>query len=260
MTPKIGQALREARTERGIELTEVERVTKIRVKFLRAMEEDRWAELPAPVYARSFLSTYARFVGLDDEALVEEYDRTVEGADRPEPIPAGVMRPGSLSRGRFVKPFGMVVGGSVAAALLVLIVVALVSSGGGGDGDGGGGGGEKQAGAAGETRESTSTPTATAPAATESEVSLQLRPTAEVWVCLVDAQGRPLVNGELLAADQARGPFAGREFEMRFGNGSIEMTVDGQPVKVPALAEPLGYRVNPSGARRIDTSEQPTCV
>ena len=255
MTPQIGQALREARTERGIELTDVERATKIRVKFLRAMEEDRWEALPAPVYARSFLSTYARFLGLDGEALLEEYRRTVEGADRPEPIPAGVMRPGSLSRRRSVRPLGIVVAGSVAAALLGLVVVAVVSVI-----DGGGGQGEREAAAPGDRTGRTSTSTPPPRTATGSEVSVQLRSTAEVWVCLVDAEGRRLVNGEVLSADEARGPFAGRGFEMRFGNGSIEMAVDGQPIKVPPLAEPLGYRVTPSGARRLASGGGPACV
>lgn len=255
MTPQIGQRLHEARTGRGIELTDVERVTKIRVKFLRAMEEDRWAALPAPVYARSFLSTYARFLGLDEEALLEEYDRTVEGADRPEPVPARVVRPGRLSRGRSVKPLGLVVTVSIAAALLGLVVVAVVSVI-----DGGGGQGERKAAAPGDGAGKTSTSTSPPPTATESEVSVLVRSTAEVWVCLVDAEGRRLVNGEVLVADERRGPFAGRGFEMTFGNGSIEMAVDGQSIKVPPLAEPLGYRITPSGARRLAPGAQPACL
>jgi hypothetical protein len=89
---------------------------------------------------------------------------------------------------------------------------------------------------------------------------VQLRSTGEVWVCLVDAEGRRLVNGEILAADEARGPFAARGFEMRFGNGLIEMAVDDQPIKVPPLAEPLGYRVTPTGARRLAPGAQPDCI
>src|ERR671910_3005327 len=254
MTPQVGQALREARTEQGIELREVERVTKIRVEFLLAMEEDRWEALPAPVYASSFLSTYARFLGLDEQALLEEYGRTVEGAGRPEPIPAGVGRPGSLSR-RSVKPLGIVMAGSAAAALLVLIVVAVASLS-----DGGGGDGAGKAAGTGDRADKTSTSTSTPPTGTGSEVSVQLRSTGEVWVCLVDAEGRRLVNGEVLTADETRGPFAGPGFEIKFGNGSIEMAVDGQPIKVPPLAEPLGYRVTPGGARRVAADAQPDCV
>lgn len=262
MTPRVGQALREARTQRDIELAEVERVTKIRVKFLRAMEEDRWEDLPAPVYARSFLSAYARLLGLDEEPLVEEYDKTVEGAGRPEPIPAGVVRAGSVSRARSVKPFGLVVAASVTAGLLGLLVVAVVRlSNGGGDHGGrrAAGTGERAAGTGKGTGE-TSTSTTPQPPTTGSEVSVQLLAKGEVWVCLIDADGARLVNGETLVADQARGPFASERFEMTFGNGSIQMTVDGEPVRVPPLAEPLGYRVSPSGARRLAPGSQPTCV
>jgi Helix-turn-helix domain len=70
MAGAIGEALREARIRRGIELGEVERVTKIKIKYLRAIEEEQWQLLPAPAYARGFLSTYARFLELDDRALV----------------------------------------------------------------------------------------------------------------------------------------------------------------------------------------------
>jgi hypothetical protein len=77
---------------------------------------------------------------------------------------------------------------------------------------------------------------------------------------LIDADGDHLVNGETLAAGDSRGPFASQSFEMTFGNGSIEMTVDDQPVAVPALAEPLGYRVGPSGVSRLASSSQPDCL
>lgn len=265
MASQIGQTLREARTQQGIELSEVERVTKIRVKFLQAMEEDRWEELPAPVYARNFLATYAHHLGLDEEPLIEEYRRTIGVAEEPEAIPAGVVQPGSRGRRRSVNRTGVALLGSVIAVLMVLVIVAVVSSG-----DGEEDRGEREAAATGEREagsEQRRPETATAPIATDaqpaapgSEVSLELRATAEVWICLVDADGARLVNGETLVADQARGPFASPEFAMTFGNGSVEMSVDGQPVRVPPLAEPLGYRVTADGARRLSPGSQPTCV
>jgi hypothetical protein len=259
MAPQVGEELRMARTERGIELSEVERVTKIRVKFLRAMEEERWEELPAPVYARSFLSTYARFLGLDDQALVDQYRATVEGADRTEPFPHTVLRPGSRHRNRSFKP-AMLLMGLVAVSVLGLVIAGFLGgSDDGGDADDQRGG--RDAGSAAGTTRSGATPAATGLTTTvqSSEVSLELRSTGTVWVCLVDDEGRTPVNGETLTTDEVRGPFAGRAFEMTFGNGSVEMTVDGEAVKVPALAEPLGYRVTGSGVRRLDPSEQPTC-
>jgi helix-turn-helix protein/uncharacterized protein DUF4115 len=251
MAPQVGQVLRKARTERGIELVEVERVTYIRIKFLRAMEEDRWEALPAPAYALGFLSTYARFLGLDDQALVDQYKRSAEGADRAEPIPPKVLQPGVVRRGRPIKPLAMVFTGLVAAAALGLVIAgSLGSSDEGGDRADRRGG--KGAGSAATTTTTTNEETA-------SEVSLELRSTGTVWVCLVDDEDGAPVNGETLTAGDVRGPFDSRGFEVTFGNGSVEMTVDGEPAEIPPLAEPLGYRVTPNGVRELDPSSQPTC-
>jgi hypothetical protein len=252
MTPQVGQALREARTERGVELSEVERVTKIRVKFLVAMEEDRWKELPAPAYARGFLSIYARFLGLDEGTLLDRYKSTVEGADSAEPIPYGVVQPGQLTgsaSGRPKKPVAILIAGFVAVVALALAIAGSI----GGSGNGGKAAkrqGERAAGPAATTT------TASTPA---SQVSVELRATADVWVCLVTDRGRPVVNSETLTADEVRGPFDSSAFDVTFGNGSVEMTVDGEPAKVPPLAEPLGYRITPNGVHRLDPSSQPTC-
>jgi cytoskeleton protein RodZ len=265
MTTRIGQALREARAARGVELSEAERVTKIRVKFLRAMEEDRWEDLPEPVYVRGFLATYAQFLGLDDAPLVEEYRRSVEGAREPGPIPQGVVRRGTLPGRRAPTPRGVLIAGLVALVAVGLVVAVAV----GGSGDGGspeGGKDRKEKAARTETEPSPTSPsdqTATSPSGTPaagSEVSLELRSTADVWVCLIDSEGTHIVNGETLPPDETRGPFEGEGFEMTFGNGSVEMTVNGEPVSVPALAEPLGYRVVPEGTKRLPSSAQPDCL
>jgi cytoskeletal protein RodZ len=255
MAPQVGQALREARTERGIELSEIERATKIRVKFLRAMEDDRWEELPAPAYARSFLATYAEYLDLDAPALVNELKSSYGEGDRPEPIPSGVVRPGQLTRrshSRPWKPLAALAAGLVAVFLLVLVVVGAI----GGSSNGGGNGRHAKS---ARTGTGTTTATSTSPSGLSPDVSVELRPTADVWVCLVDDSGRAAVNGETLTPGQDVGPFTATAFDVTFGNGSVEMTVDGEPAKVPALAEPFGYRITPSGMHRLDPSAQPTC-
>jgi hypothetical protein len=249
MPPQVGQALREARTERGIELTEVERVTKIRVKFLVAMEEDRWEDLPAPAYARGFLSIYARYLGLDDGALLERYKSTVEGADSAEPIPHGVVQPGQLRRsgsGRSKKPVAILLAGLVAVVALALVIAGSI---------GGSGNGRKAAKPHGERAAGPPATTTTA-----SPVSVELRATADVWVCLVSDRGHPVVNGETLTADEVRGPFSSSGFDVTFGNGSVELTVNGEPAKIPPVAQPVGYRITPTGVHRLDPASQPTCL
>jgi cytoskeleton protein RodZ len=263
MAPTIGQTLRKARSERGVELSEVERATKVRAKFLAAIEEDRWEELPAPVYARGFLDIYARYLGLDQRALLDEYSKTVEG-ERHEAIPESVIKPGTLRQNRPARrtpSINLKPAGKVLAVVLVVVIVGLVivgSIGGSDDGGGDQGNGTKQSQA--ESAGPSATPTTTPTATSTGQVSVELRSTADVWVCLVDDSGNPLVDSETLSANESRGPFSAAGFDVTFGNGSVEMTVDGEPTQIPEVAEPIGYRITPSGVRELAASSQPTCL
>jgi cytoskeletal protein RodZ len=67
--------LRSAREERGISLPEAERETKIRQKYITALEDDNLAGLPGPVYARGFLRNYANYLGLDADDVVDMFDQ-----------------------------------------------------------------------------------------------------------------------------------------------------------------------------------------
>src|SRR5205085_12591069 len=60
---EIGSTLREARMRERIDISEVEARTKIRAKYLRAIENEEWDLLPGTVYAKSFLRTYGDFLG-----------------------------------------------------------------------------------------------------------------------------------------------------------------------------------------------------
>jgi cytoskeleton protein RodZ len=260
MAASIGQELRSARAERGTELIEAERVTKIRVKFLEAMEEDRWEDLPGPPYTRGFLSSYAHFLGLDEEEILDRYKREAEPPEHLEAIPSKVIQPGSLATPRSVRPTALVIAGLVVVILLG-VVIGVSLGGSGGDGEQKKGQKSAKSKGSGGTSSSTSPVTSTGPTTTtSSEVSLELRATDLVWVCVVDDRGRPEVNSETLNPGDTRGPFEGPTFEATFGNGSIEMTVNGEPARVPRLAEPLSFRVTPEGAERLDPGSGPTCT
>jgi Helix-turn-helix domain len=215
----VGQALREARLRKGLDLYEVHRVTKISVEALRAMEEDRWTPQSA---GEGDLATYARFLGLDEDLAAEEpasRDRRSDGYVR------GVL---------FTIAFCAVVG----------LIIGLVGLG--------GGGGTKVT-----TRVAPQTTTTTAPT---SPVSVEITTHALVWVCLVDQRQRPVINGLNLVRDQTVGPYNGKEFDVTFGNGKLDLTVNGQPVDVPNIAAPFGYRITPDGATRLAASEGPSCT
>jgi hypothetical protein len=82
---EIGNSLREARVRRGIEFAQAELATKIRGKYLRALEEERFDVLPAETYVKGFLRTYAEYLGLDGQLYVDEYNsRFVIGEEQTE--------------------------------------------------------------------------------------------------------------------------------------------------------------------------------
>ncbi len=78
---EIGYSLRSARERQGIGLPEAELATKIRAKYIRALEEEDFDALPADTYARGFLRTYADYLGLDGEIYVEEYASRFHNAE-----------------------------------------------------------------------------------------------------------------------------------------------------------------------------------
>src|SRR5207248_9011369 len=83
----IGTTLREARMRARIDISEVEARTKIRAKYLRAIENEEWDLLPGDIYAKSFLRTYGDFLGLDSRMLVDEFKRRYEDrGDHDRPI------------------------------------------------------------------------------------------------------------------------------------------------------------------------------
>src|SRR5512135_1198050 len=77
----IGSTLREARMRARIDMSEVEARTKIRAKYLRAIENEEWDRLPGPVDVKSFLRTYGEFLGLDSRLLIYEFKPRYERPD-----------------------------------------------------------------------------------------------------------------------------------------------------------------------------------
>jgi cytoskeleton protein RodZ len=137
----VGNKLRAARARRKLSLQEVEAETKIRARYLQALENEDWEQLPGDTYARAFIRTYAVLLGLDGDRLAEE-QRRGRGASRPgERLPRVDPRPRpALARRRRHRsvPSWLVTGLVVALVAAVLLAVGLL--GGGGDQSGGGNG------------------------------------------------------------------------------------------------------------------------
>jgi cytoskeleton protein RodZ len=82
---EIGNSLREARLRQGLDLTEVEQATKIRGRYLRALEEEQFELLPGQTYVKGFLKAYADHLGLDGDLYVDEFNSRYATGDE-EPI------------------------------------------------------------------------------------------------------------------------------------------------------------------------------
>lgn len=128
---EIGATLYEARARRGIGLPDAEKATRLRGRYLRALEEERFDQLPPGSYRRSFLRTYATFLDLDADKLVAEYAARFE---RHEPADA-VAQPVRAHAPRRRRRYGaLAVALLVAAVALAGAAVAFVALGmGGGD-------------------------------------------------------------------------------------------------------------------------------
>jgi cytoskeleton protein RodZ len=91
---EIGNSLREARLRKELDFPELEQGTKIRAKYLRALEDEAFEALPSPTYVKGFLRSYAEYLGLDGQLYVDEYnvrygsgDEVLERRVRSSPAP-----------------------------------------------------------------------------------------------------------------------------------------------------------------------------
>jgi cytoskeletal protein RodZ len=125
----IGSSLREARTRQGLDFPELEELTKIRPKYLRALEDEQFEILPAPTYVRGFLRSYAEALGLDGQPFVDEYNsRFAVGEDD---VPVRVRRvPQPRRRDRSQRESRIAVLAVVGIAVVMALVIAAWRFGG----------------------------------------------------------------------------------------------------------------------------------
>jgi cytoskeleton protein RodZ len=249
----IGATLRKARNRRKVGLSEIEDATKIRLRYLRAMENEEWDVLPGGAYTRGFIRTYASFLGLDGERLADEYRRGVENgtaeerAQRAEPV---VSPPRPPRRGPRISPRAWT---AIVIACLIAVLVAIGISTWGGESVTTGTGSVHKKGA-----KHVAAPPAQKPS---SGVSVRLTSPTEVWVCLLSASGERLVDGQILEAGANEGPFHSGSFTVSFGNGEVSMKIDGQQASIPTTSSPVGYSIDSSGRfEQLPESQRPTCA
>jgi transcriptional regulator with XRE-family HTH domain len=267
----IGATLREARMRQRIDISEIESETKIRAKYLRALENEEWDLLPGPTYVKSFLRTYAEALGLDGKLLIEEYKLRHERLSDVEMQP---IRPPGAREPRRRRRVGSGRGWAV-LAVVALLLGGLYALGKLDVGDGGG------------SDAASTTPTATTTKTTKKRTSssrsrskrssaaagsskrkkaqpklvrLRLVPTGPVYVCMKRAGGKTVVNGRILQAGSRQPTYRSRRFRLLLGNSEVRLRVNGRSRPVTPSGGVLGYDVTPPGrVRPLPPGARPSC-
>ena len=265
-----------------IDISEIEAETKIRAKYLRALENEEWGLLPGPAYVRSFLRTYAEALDLDAKLLLEEYKLRHERPSDHDLMPIGAPRRrgggrGGRGAGRMGPPreprripVGVVVG-----VILVLLVGALYLLGKGAGGDGG----DSAATSGTQTSRTTTTPVPSTTTASSSSkkkkkatkkkksssssskvVRLAVVATGPgpVFACLVDAGGKARIPGATLQEGVTTDAYKSKSFRLRLGNGNARLRVDGKLRDVPD-ASPVAFRISKGSLQRVAPDQVPSC-
>ena len=230
---------------RQIDIADVEQATKIRAKYLRALENEEFDLLPGPTFVRSFLKTYADYLGLDARVLVEEYRQHHEGLPEEEPPPAfaagGPPRPREPTRyERRPPPTGLIVAGGVAALLLLFLILGLT----------GGDGGDRepqrdedaQRAADREEQQERRRERARERRRRPKRVTLRIAPEGPTYVCIDRGAGEETVfEGSLSSART----FRGRRLRMNLGRASARVTVNGRRVSLGTTVRSVGFSFIP---------------
>ena len=119
---EIGNSLREARLRQGLDFPEVEQATKIRGKYLRALEDEQFDILPGQTYVKGFLRTYSEYLGLDGQLYVDEYNSRYIPGDEETPLRAHSTS--AATRNPRVESSVVIVALAAIGILTALVVVA----------------------------------------------------------------------------------------------------------------------------------------
>jgi cytoskeleton protein RodZ len=257
-----------------IDIADVEAATKIRAKYLRALENEEFGLLPGPTFAKTFLRSYAEYLGLDGQLLVEEY--RVQHEPRGEefaPIRPNRGRPAPRDR-RDRRPRRGPPGPGVAIGAVVVVLLVLLFA----LGSIGGGGSDNKGGSGQQSSDTTPAQTAKETAAQRKKrlkaekkkaaadrraallkkpISLKIAPAVPIYACIVDSSGGTVFVGTVSAAQTFK---AKKRMQINLGRStSVTVTVDGKKLSIPPGSVPVGYDLR-KGKKPKPLTTRPTCA
>jgi len=254
-----------------IDVADVEAATKIRAKYLRALENEEFGLLPGPTFAKTFLRTYAEYLGLDAQLLVEEY--RVQHEPRGEEVaPIGATagggrrarRGGGGGRAPVGPPGPAVVFGAIFVLLLaVILVLGFTGENGDEGGETGSTNGQQardESAAQQRARERRRAKRARErrrrQRALASTVRLRLVPAEPTYACVVDGSGEMLFGGTL---SEPRN-FKSKRIRINLGRTSVTVTVNKKRLRIPPSSDPVGYDLRAGKKPKpLPLGQRPNC-
>jgi cytoskeleton protein RodZ len=247
--PSIGETLREARMRQRLDITDVEAQTKIRAKYLRALENEDFGMLPGSTFVKSFLRTYAEFLGLDPHLLVEEYRARHDPRDESELTPFAHAPSGRQRRRPRRRPAWLPLAGAVFVILVLLLVLGLTGN-------------------SSDNPMPTTTTTTKKPAAKakkketkppavarkSTRVHLRIAPATATYVCVDKGLGTPVVYEGTLTGPKS---WTARHLRINIGRRAVRLTANGKRVPVAPGNDPVGFDFRPSSHRELPIGQRP---
>ena len=240
-----------------IDIAEVESATKIRAKYLRALENEEFSLLPGNTFVKTFLRTYAEYLGLDSQLLVEEYrvDYEPRGENELQPM---VSHPSRRTERRRPRPSRGPPGPGTAIVVVAVAILAILLVLGLTGGSGGGGGGKS----ASTTKQATKKKHhkkkhKTAPPKPHS-VRLKVVPTGLTYLCVDRGVGTtPLVNNNISSAQT----FKGKRLRANIGNAAnARVFSNGKRVPITSQAVSVAWEFTPKRSKPLPAGQRPPCA
>jgi cytoskeletal protein RodZ len=243
--PSIGETLREARMRQHLDITDVEGATKIRAKYLRALENEDFGMLPGSTFVKSFLRTYAEYLGLDPHLLVEEYRARHDPRDESELTPFAHAPTARQRRRPPRRPTWLPVFAAVVAILAVLLVLGL-TGGSGSDSETTGDTAKTQTTAKKAAKKKTTTTRRRHRVArTPRTVKLRLVPEAPTYVCVDKGPGTKVVYESPPSGLTGPKSWTAKRLRVNLGRRVVRITANGKRIRVPAGSDAIGFDFNP---------------
>src|SRR4051812_28942510 len=233
-----------------LDITDVEAQTKIRAKYLRALENEDFGMLPGATFVKSFLRTYAEFLGLDPHLLVEEYRARHDPREESELTPFARPPSGRQRRGPPRRPAWLPVAGAVVVILALLLILGLT-----------GGGSDSNTPTDASTTKTTAKKPAKRPARRHHRrvvhrartVHLRLTPAGPTYVCVDKGAGTKVVYEGTLSLPKS---WKARHLRINLGRREVGITANGKRVPLPAGSDPIGFDFRPT-AHHVITGKRP---